>query len=177
MKQFVLGLVEYLTELVMCLPSRFIRIIWLKLLGLHCGKRVWIFRKVEIRRPYKLTIANNVKINSRVLLDCRGGKIFIGNNVDIAQDCRLWTLEHDPMSDFYETKGGGIQIDDYAWIASGATILPNVKIGKGAIVASGAVVTKDVPPMTIVAGIPAKKIGERKSKLLYEIGKVKPYFK
>lgn len=177
MKQFILCLCEYITELIMCLPIRNIRMLWLRMLGVKYGKRVWIFRNVEIRRPYKLKIANNVKINTRVLLDCRGGDICIGNNVDIAQDCRLWTLEHDPMSDFYDTKGGGIEIADYAWIASGATILPNVKIGKGSIVASGAVVTKDVPPMTIVAGIPAKKIGERDSKLLYKIGKVKPFFK
>ena len=59
---------------------------------------------------------------------------------------------------------GGVFIDDYAWICCRSVILPGIKIGKGAIVASGAVVTKDVPPYAIVGGIPAKVIGWREKK-------------
>ena len=50
-------------------------------------------------------------------------------------------------------------IEDYVWLASRVTVLPGVHNGRGAVVASGAVVTKDVPPLAIVAGIPAKIIG------------------
>ena len=60
-------------------------------------------------------------------------------------------------------------IEDYVWIASRATILPGVTIGKGAVVACGAVVTKDVEPMTVVGGVPARKIGERINLLEYEL--------
>ena len=56
------------------------------------------------------------------------------------------------------TTGGDVIIEDYVWIASRCTILPGVKIGKGAVVASNSVVTKDVPQMAIVGGCPCKKL-------------------
>jgi len=59
-------------------------------------------------------------------------------------------------------------IEDYVWVGIGATILPGVKLGKGAVVSAGAVVTKDVPPFTVVAGIPAKKITNRLMGLNYK---------
>ena len=177
MKNFILSLFEFITELIMCLPIRLLRLYWLKLFGMKTGKDVWIFRNVEVRRPNRIMIGSSSKINKRTLLDCRGGTINIGSNVDIAQDCRLWTLEHDPQSDTYATKSGNIIIEDFCWLASNVTVLPGVKIGKGAVVATGAVVTKDVEPMTIVAGIPAKKIGERHSSLEYKLGKSRPFFK
>ena len=71
--------------------------------------------------------------------------------------------------------GGDVIIDDYVWIASRVTILPGVHIGRGAVVASGAIVTKDVPECAIVGGVPARIIGERKSKLHYNL-KYKPLF-
>jgi acetyltransferase-like isoleucine patch superfamily enzyme len=109
-------------------------------------------------------------------LDGRTGKIIIGNNVDIAREAAIFTLEHDPNADYYETISGDVIIEDYAWVSSRATILPGVKIGRGAIVASNAVVTKDVQPMTIVGGVPAKVIGRRKSNLKYNL-KVFPYLR
>ncbi|WP_165251625.1 DapH/DapD/GlmU-related protein [Adlercreutzia sp. ZJ304] len=51
-----------------------------------------------------------------------------------------------------------IHIEDDVWIGSGAIVLPGVRIGRGSVVAAGAVVTKDVPSMTVVGGIPAKPI-------------------
>ena len=65
-------------------------------------------------------------------------------------------------SDDFHAIGGKTIIHRYAWICSRSILLPGVTIGEGAVVASGAVVTKDVEPYAIVAGIPAKKIGERK---------------
>ena len=60
-----------------------------------------------------------------------------------------------------------IYIDDYVWVGVGATILQNVTIGEGAVVCAGAVVNKNVGAYEIVAGVPAKKIGERKRDLRY----------
>jgi len=67
----------------------------------------------------------------------------------------------------HRDKGAPVTIEDYVWIGHRAIIMPGVTIGRGAVVAAGAVVTKSVPPMSIVAGVPAKIIGQRHSALKY----------
>jgi len=123
----------------------------------------------------QIQIGNNCVINRDCLLDGRKGKIIIGNNVDIARGTWIFTMEHDPHDDYHIDKAGDVIIEDYVWIASRVTILPGVKIARGALVATGAVVTKDVPEMMIVGGVPAKVIGERKSKLKYTLNHF-PFF-
>lgn len=140
------------------------------------GKKTNFLMGLEFRNPKNISIGENSVVNKKVLLDGRGGKLVIGNNVDIAQETNIWTLEHDVHDDFHKDSGGDVFIEDYVWIASRVTILPGVRIGKGAIVASNAVVTKDVEPMSIVGGVPAKKIGVRKSALKYQLF-YKPPFK
>lgn len=103
-------------------------------------------------------------------------KLHIGNYVSIAQQVTfLLDVEHyiDRISTYpfqvkilqttdYEAFGkGNIVVDDDAWIGYGATIMSGVHIGQGAVVAAGAVVTKDVPPYAIVGGVPAKVIKYR----------------
>jgi len=78
-------------------------------------------------------------------------------------------LQHDPDSDYFETKSGDVIIEDYVWLGSSVIVLPGVTIGRGAVIAAGAVVTKSIPPMCVAGGIPAKFIKERKSKLKYMI--------
>lgn len=158
-----------LLPLVMWFPSYLLRKFFLKKLHMVIGKNSYLLRNVYIHIPSNIKIGDNCVINSKTLLDGRGGRLIIGNNVDIAQEVNIWTLEHDPHDDFHKAIGGDVIIEDYVWIASRVTILPNVKIGKGAVVASGAVVTKDVPPMVIVGGIPAKIIGQRNSQLKYKL--------
>ena len=88
----------------------------------------------------------------------RGG-ITIGNDVFIGPKVNLITINHDPNPENRSaTYGRPIVIEDKVWIGIAATILPGVKIGYGAIVGAGSVVTKDVPPMTVVAGNPARII-------------------
>ena len=94
------------------------------------------------------------------------GGVKIGNNVDIAQEGNIWTEQHDYNSPTYASVCKPVRIEDYVWVATRATILPGVTIGKGAVVASGAVVTKDVPPLAIVAGVPARVIGQRNESAL-----------
>ena len=101
----------------------------------------------------------------------RSGGVIIGNNVDIAQETNIWTEQHDYNSPTYKSVCKEVVIEDYVWLASRVTVLPGVHIGRGAVVASGAVVTKDVPPLAIVAGVPAKIIGYRKEEALqYKLG-------
>ena len=132
-------------------------------MGPGCG----ILMGVEARKPSQIKLGSNVVINRGVLLDGRGGPLTIGDNVDIAQDTVIWTLGHDPHDDYHRDKPGPVTIGDYAWIGHRAIIMPGVTIGRGAVVAAGAVVTRDVPPMAIVGGVPAKVIGIRRSKMLY----------
>lgn len=88
----------------------------------------------------------------------RGG-ITIGNDVFIGPKVNLITINHDPNPENRSaTYGRPITIEDKVWIGINATILPGVRIGYGAIVGAGSVVTKDVPAMTIVAGNPARII-------------------
>ena len=88
----------------------------------------------------------------------RGG-ITIGNGVFIGPKCNLITINHDVNPENRSaTYGRPIVIEDKVWIGINSTILPGVKIGYGAIVGAQSVVTHDVPPMTIVAGNPARII-------------------
>ena len=103
-------------------------------------------------------IGKNVFINSGCKMQDQGG-IFIGDDVLIGHNACLLTLNHgkepENRADMYPAP---IHIEDKAWLGSNVTILPGVSIGKGAIVAAGAVVTKNVEPNTIVGGVPAKFI-------------------
>lgn len=134
----------------------------------------YIGRNCEVKFPFHVKIGHGTVINKNSLLDGRGGYIYIGDNVDIAQNIRIWTCEHDINDKNHGPKIGDVYIDDYVWIASNVTILPGVHIGKGAVVATGAVVTKNVGDFEVVGGIPAKKIGERKNECLYKLSK--PFF-
>lgn len=153
----------------MGLPVRRLRLYLIKRYFGAVGNNVSFLRNVHFYSPNTIYIGNNVVINSHTLLDGRGGKLIIGNNVDIARETNIWTLEHDPNDDFHATTGGDVVIEDNVWISSRATILPNVIIGNGAVIAAGAVVTKNVPSMAIVGGVPAKIIGFRKSQLKYTL--------
>ena len=113
-----------------------------------------------------IEIGENSVINRNCLLDGRSG-IKIGQNVSISPDVHLITGSHRVNSEFFKYIGKPIIIEDYVWIGSRATILQGVTIGKGAIVAVGAIVTKDVESYTIVGGIPAVKIGDRTDNLNY----------
>lgn len=88
----------------------------------------------------------------------RGG-IEIGDDVFIGPKCNLITINHDVNPDNRSaTYGKPIKIEDKVWLGINATVLPGVTLGYGCIVGANAVVTKDVPPMTIVAGNPARII-------------------
>jgi maltose O-acetyltransferase len=101
-------------------------------------------------------------------LDARGG-ITIGRNVVIASHALLVTADHDPDDPGFAGRLGPICIEDRVWIGSRATVLRNVTIGEGAVVAAGSVVTRDVEAWAIVGGVPARRIGTRNRTQSYEI--------
>lgn len=124
--------------------------------------------------PSGVVIGPYTTIGNDAFLDGRD-RICIGSCVNIAADARIFTREHDVQSpDFAET-GGTVTIDDYAYIGSRVTVLPGVRIGHGAVVASGAVVTRDVEAFSIVGGVPARPIGQRTQDLRYRLGYAKRF--
>lgn len=105
-------------------------------------------------------------INQRCRIDNRG-TIEIGKHVSISAEVVLLSASHDIQSKTFKGVEKKVVIDDFVFIGTRAMILPGVRIGKGAVIAAGAVVSKDVEPYTIVGGIPAKVIGHRNEELDY----------
>jgi maltose O-acetyltransferase len=109
-----------------------------------------------------LSIGESTLITGGLHVDL-GAAVRIGNHVRIGHDVSLLTINH-AVGSFYLRAGtsffGEIAIEDGAWLASRVMVLPGVVIGSGAIVAAGAVVTRDVPPNTLVAGVPARVMRE-----------------
>ena len=135
-------------------------------MGAKISEKVSMFRDVSIRQPSGLIIGDGSSIGPGVMLDARAG-LHIGRNVTIAYQAVIWTVDHDVNSRDFRTDGKSVEICDHAWVCSRSIVLPGVKIGQGAVVASGAVVTHDVEPYTIVGGVPAKVIGKRTEDLDY----------
>lgn len=160
-----------IVNFIFLLPFAFLRNVFAKIFLKLVGKKVFFARHLDVRSPYRISIGSYTSINKYVLLDGRGGNLKIGNNVDIAQETNIWTLQHDYNDPLYKAVGKSVIIEDHVWIASRATILPGVTIGRGAVVASCAVVTKDVPPLAVVAGVPAKIIGYRNDCMQYQLGR------
>ena len=128
--------------------------------GASIGEGVVITPNVVKSANRNLTIGDHTTINNSYL-DLRN-PIKIGNHVIIGGGNSIITTSHDVNSPTFARKDYGIEIDDYVWIASNATILPSCRhIGYGAVIGCGSVVVGDVEPMSIMTGNPAKKIKER----------------
>ena len=154
------------------IPSHTIRdIIYKKIFLVRMDSKAIIYYGAEIRGAYNLILKKGAVIGDRCVLDARRGGIIVGENVQLGNSVCLWTGSHNYNDPYFRStaqKRGPITIGNRSWIGPGATILHSVNIGEGAVIAAGAVVTKDVEPFSIVAGIPAKKIGIRNSTLKYE---------
>ncbi len=142
------------------LPSKTLRNWLIRLSGVKASKNVHFYPGFTVRNPNGLVIEDGVNIGPKCLLDARRG-LTIRSNAVVAYEAIIWTLNHDYNDIHFKGKGAPTEIGEYAWICSRSIILPGLKIGKGAIVASGAIVTKDVPDYAIVGGVPAKIIGYR----------------
>lgn len=137
-----------------------------KLLKNRIGRNSSIHKGLEVYCAGGIFIGNETTINKFVDLDGRGG-LFIGNNVSISAYTKILTASHEANTEGFDYITKETRIEDYVWIGTGALLLPGVELGKGCVVAAGAVVTKSVPPYTIVGGNPARKIGDRTEKLNY----------
>ena len=169
------GLVLFLAFLVGRVPLHRLRLaVYRSLLHMTIGEGSSVHWRAAFYAPSGVRIGAHSIIGNDVFLDGRRG-IVIGDNVNVGGHVQVFTLEHDPQHRGFGVTGGPVVIGDRAYVATRSMILPGVTVGEGAVVAAGAVVTKDVPPFTIVGGVPARRIGERRTDLDYELGFHMPF--
>ena len=130
------------------------------------GKNSSIFMGATFDCAGGFRLGENTTLNSNCRMDPRGG-IEIGSNASISNEVIILTADHDMDSPDFVGRTRSVKIDDYAWIGTRAMILPGVTIGRGAVVAAGAVVTKSVEPFSVVAGLPARPVRSRGQDLRY----------
>ncbi|MBR4800409.1 MAG: acyltransferase [Clostridia bacterium] len=124
-----------------------------------CGEGFVANENCKFNFANRIEIGDNVSWNSGCYIDAKGG-VKMGDFAMLTENVTIFThthSEHDHMQRTYS----GVEIGDYAKVYTAATVLPGVHIGKGAVVATGAIVTKDVEEFTLVAGIPAKPLRKR----------------
>lgn len=176
----------FLCTLTGLIPSHTIRLfLYRNLFRMKIGRDSFIHWLARFNNPSGVEIGHNTVIGNDAFLDGRykrsGGSylqdlftpkyrpLSIGNNVSIAGEVRIYTMQHDiDDADFREVEGR-VVIDDYVVIGTRVTILPGVHIGKGAVIASGAVVTHDVEPYSVSGGVPAAHIRYRSKNLRYSL--------
>jgi maltose O-acetyltransferase len=145
------------------IPSHLIRNIKYRFFGIKIGKGSTFHMWASFFDPRNIEIGEDTIIGDHAFLDGRD-KLKIGSHTDIASQVMIYNSEHDLSKEDFSAIVAPVEIGDYVFIGPRVIIMPGVKIGNGSVVAGGAVVTKDVEPFTIVGGVPAKMIGERKNK-------------
>lgn len=139
----------------------------LKLMGVKIGKNFTAFFITTIECPHKISIGDNVWMSKNIALYASNG-IVIGSDVTVAKDVSFISSDHgfkqasvkinkQPM----QLKKLPIVIGNDVWIGEKAIILKAVRVGDGAVIGAGAVITKDVPAYSVVAGNPARVIAHR----------------
>lgn len=170
LKAILTEFINLILRIVGFIPSHHIRRFFYRISGLKIGKGSSIHMGAVFYDPKNISIGKDSIIGEGAVLDGRD-KLHIGNHVDIASDVMIYNCEHDVSSADFHAACSPVIIEDYVFIGPRAIILPGVKIKKGAVVGSGAVVTKDVEEFTIVGGVPAKPIGQRNKNLNYKLGR------
>lgn len=143
------------------IPSHAIRdAFYRNFLGIKLPSSSIIYWRARFFSPRGIHIGEHSIVGDHAFLDGRMG-IFIGSNVNIASEVRIWTEQHDTGSSDFGVSGGQVRIGDWAFIGSRVTILPGVSIGEGTVVGAGAVVARDLPAWSIAVGVPAKVVKQR----------------
>jgi maltose O-acetyltransferase len=127
--------------------------------GIYLGCFVWSYGPSQIRRD-GFTIGAGTRINRDCCLDARGS-LRIGDNVSISAESMILTASHGIDDPSFRVETRPVVIEDHVYVGARALILPGVTLGRGSVVAAGSVVSRDVPPLAVVAGVPAREIGTR----------------
>jgi acetyltransferase-like isoleucine patch superfamily enzyme len=165
-----LDVVFVLTSAMGHVPSARVRHLYYRsVLGVQLAPGARIAGRAEIRGGDGVVVGEDSLVGHDAILDGRGG-LTVGAYVNLSSEVAIWSADHDHGDPDFGYRSSPVVIGDRAWLSFRTTILPGVVIGEGAVVAAGAVVTKDVAPYTIVAGVPAKPVGERPRDLRYPLG-------
>lgn len=156
------------------IPFHHCRRFFYRLAGIKIGKGSSLHMGINFFQPKNISIGQDSVVGWRCFLDGRG-KLKIGSHVSIASEVMIYNSQHDLDREDFGCILKPVIIEDYVFIGPRVIILPGVTIGKGAVVGAGAVVTKDVKPMEIVGGVPAKFIRQRKldKNLHYKVGRAR----
>lgn len=168
--------------------GNFVRYLFLRLSLPYCGCRVSVFPQTDItgfsnikigegavimagshiyaHESKGIVIGRSCSFNHNVTIGASGGEIHIGNDVLVGPNVVFRASDHvfSSVTIPIRLQGhrcGSIFVEDDVWIGANVVVTSNVRIGAGCIVAAGSVVTKDLPPLTICGGVPAKPIGSR----------------
>lgn len=156
------------------MPSHAVRNFFFRRAGLTLPRTSSIHFRAEFYRPEAIVVGEHCTIGDTCFLDGRE-TIVMGDCVNVGSHVSIYTRQHDVDSPNFAESGGPVHIGRYAWLGSHSIVLPNVTIGEGAVVAAGAVVTRDVAPYTLVAGVPARFVRERARDLHYRLGYAKRF--
>lgn len=149
-------------------PFHFLRRLYLTgILGIPIGAGSFVGMGCHVTGR-KIRIGSHTIINRRCYLDGRAG-LILGDNVSVSPECYLLSLTHDPDSPDFLGVPRPSSLGDFVWLGARAMVLPGVDMGQGSIGAAGAVITKSCGPYDIMAGVPARKIGERNRNLRYTL--------
>ncbi len=166
MKYFFVVSLEVFSQIIFTLPRyrffNFLKTVYLRFLGAKVGRAVVYYSGVRIFPGFGIEVGDDVDFARGVIVTTSGG-LFIGNRVLIGYGTHILTSNHRVPKNrgkiFYSGHDRKkVSISDDVWIGANCTILPGVSVGQGAVIAAGSVVTKDVPPYSIVAGVPSKVI-------------------
>jgi len=142
------------------LPFNGLKVWLLRRFGAKLGTGMRIKPHVRIKYPWRLSAGDHCWIGQEVWID-NLADVELGSHVCLSQRVYLCTGSHDHRSAGFELITGPIRIENGAWLGAGCLIVCGITVAANALVAGGSVVTKDVPPATIVGGNPAKPIGPR----------------
>lgn len=145
------------------IPFHHFRRIMYRLFGMKIGSGSAIHMFASFYDVRNIKIGQDTIIGEWAVLDGRA-PLTIGDHVATATGVMIYNGEHDINDEDFKAKFEPVVIEDYVFIGPRAIILPGVTIKKGAVVAAGAVVTKDVDEFTVVGGVPARPIAERSNK-------------